>query len=149
MTGTLTLFHLSDIHFGLEDRDALGAVRAAIVRERLDQIGKADQANIVDRTSAIVRTYLPIGDANLAAVASALSMTPRTMQRELAAWGTSYSRLLAEIRSALARDYLARSGTSVSEVAGLLGFADPTAFSRFVREALGKSPRELKKMLVA
>ena len=34
MTGTLTLFHLSDIHFGLEDRAALGAVSAAIARER-------------------------------------------------------------------------------------------------------------------
>ena len=34
MTGTLTLFHLSDIHFGLEDRAALDAVSAAIARQR-------------------------------------------------------------------------------------------------------------------
>ena len=34
MTKPLTLFHLSDIHFGLEDRSALGAVRAAIVRQQ-------------------------------------------------------------------------------------------------------------------
>ena len=149
--GTEVVFEAGQnaITFTPSDLQWRSSGHAAIVRERLDQIGKADQANIVDRTSAIVRTYLPIGDANLAAVASALSMTPRTMQRELAAWGTSYSRLLAEIRSALARDYLARPGTSVSEVAELLGFADPTAFSRFVREVLGKSPRELKKMLVA
>ena len=34
MSGTLTLFHLSDIHFGLEDRAALDAVSAAIARQR-------------------------------------------------------------------------------------------------------------------
>ena len=34
MADTLTLFHLSDIHFGLEDRAALGAVSAAIIRQR-------------------------------------------------------------------------------------------------------------------
>ena len=34
MADTLTLFHLSDIHFGLEDRSALDAVTAAIARQR-------------------------------------------------------------------------------------------------------------------
>ena len=34
MADTLTLFHLSDIHFGLEDRNALDAVTAAIARQR-------------------------------------------------------------------------------------------------------------------
>lgn len=118
---------------------------AAVVREQLEQIGTFDHANIVDRASAIIRAYLPIAEASLTAVASALSMTPRSLQRGLASSGTSYSRLLADIRSVLARDYLARPGTRVSEVAGLLGFADSTAFSRFVREVVGTSPRQLKK----
>ena len=34
MIPPLTLFHLSDIHFGLEDRSALAAVRAAIARQQ-------------------------------------------------------------------------------------------------------------------
>jgi 3',5'-cyclic AMP phosphodiesterase CpdA len=34
MAAPLTLFHLSDIHFGLEDRAALAAVEAAIERQR-------------------------------------------------------------------------------------------------------------------
>ena len=34
MADTLTLFHLSDIHFGLEDRGALDGVSAAIARQR-------------------------------------------------------------------------------------------------------------------
>ena len=147
--GTEVVFEAGQnaITFTSEDLQWRSSGHAAVVRERLDQIGKADQANIVDRVSAIIRAYLPIGEANLDAVASTLSMTPRSLQRDISACGTSYSRLLAEIRSALARDYLARSGASVSEIAVLLGFADPTAFSRFVRETFGKSPRELKKEL--
>jgi AraC-like DNA-binding protein len=145
--GTEVVFEAGQnaITFTSEDLQWRSSGHAAEVRERLDQIGKADHHNIVDRASAIIRAYLPIGEANLVAIASALSMTPRSLQRDLAACGTSYSRLLAEIRCTLARDYLARSGTPVSEVAGLLGFADPTAFSRFVRDAFGTSPRELKK----
>lgn len=34
MTAPLTLFHISDIHFGLEDRRALDWVEAAVTRER-------------------------------------------------------------------------------------------------------------------
>ena len=132
------------ITFTAEDLHWRSPGHAAVVRERLVQIGKFDQANIVEKTSAIIRAYLPIGEANLIAVASALSLTPRTLQRCLATCGTNYSTLLAEIRSALARDYLATSSFPMSEVAGLLGFADPTAFSRFVREAFGISPRKLR-----
>ena len=38
MADTLTLFHLSDIHFGLEDRAALAAVRIAIAQQRPDAV---------------------------------------------------------------------------------------------------------------
>ncbi len=144
--GTEVVFEAGQnaITFTSEDLQWRSSGHAAVVRERLDQIGKTDQANIVDRTAAIIRAYLPIGEANLTAVASALSMAPRSLQRDLATSGTSYSRLLSQIRCVLARDYLGRSGTQVSEVARLLGFADPTAFSRFVRESFGTSPRKLK-----
>lgn len=133
------------ITFTSEDLQWRSSGHASVVRERLEQIGKLDQANVVDRALAIIRAYLPLGEANLVSVATALSMTPRTLQRNLATAGTSYSRLLAEIRSALARNYLASSGIPVSEIAGQLGFADSTAFSRFVREAFGSSPRRLKR----
>lgn len=38
MPGTVTLFHLSDIHFGLEDNRALDWVKAEIVRKKPDAV---------------------------------------------------------------------------------------------------------------
>jgi AraC-like DNA-binding protein len=115
----------------------------AATEHGFERIETPDHVDIVDRTTAIIRAFLPAGDASLKAVAAALSVTPRTLQRELARAGSSYSLLLTEIRAILARDYLARSGVRASEVAGLLGFSDATALSRFVRQAMGTSPRDL------
>lgn len=38
MTGTLTFFHISDLHFGREDAEALAWVKAAIIAERPDAV---------------------------------------------------------------------------------------------------------------
>ncbi len=144
--GTEVVFEAGQnaITFSANDLQWRTSGHAAVMRGQIEQVGFFDQANIVDRTSAMIRAFLPIGEANIPAVASALSTTPRTLQRALGRCGTSYSQLLLEIRSVLARDHLARAGARVSDVAGLLGFADPTALSRFVRETLGTSPRILK-----
>lgn len=143
--GTEVVFEAGQnaITFAPNDLQWRAAGQTAIVRSQLERIGAQDFANVADRTAAIIRAFLPKGEASLDAVAATLAMTPRRLQRQLASSGTSYSRLLAGIRTVLARDYLGRPGARASEVAGLLGFSDLTALSRFVREALGVSPREL------
>lgn len=133
------------ITFAPEDLLWRAPGHAAVVRGQLEQIEVQDHANTADRTSAIILAFLPKGQASLPAVASALSMTPRSLQRSLASFGTNYSQLLAAIRTDLARSYLARPGARASELAVLLGFSDVSALSRFVREALGVSPREAMK----
>lgn len=82
------------------------------------------------------------GDPTVAAVARAFHTTPRSLQRRLAAEGTSHRELLDAVRRDLAVSLLRDSGKSASEVAAQLGFADPSAFFRSFRRWTGKSPRE-------
>lgn len=83
-------------------------------------------------------------DPSLEAVARALRLTPRSLQRKLAAEGSSHREQLDQVRRALALAYLRDEGRSVTEVAELLGFSDPSTFHRAFRRWTGHAPHEYR-----
>lgn len=86
-----------------------------------------------------LRTRLADRDASLAGTARALGASARTLQRRLADEGTTYDRVVDELRRDHARAHL-RAGTSCRETAYLVGFADASAFARAVRRWEGRTP---------
>jgi AraC-like DNA-binding protein len=114
------------------------------IRNQLIHLADTAQTDLVGRVSVLIRSLLPTREAKIEAVAAALSMSPRTLQRELRRSGTSFSNLIAEIRVGLARDYLGREAISATDASARLGFAEPSVLSRFLRKQVGVSSRGLK-----
>jgi AraC-like DNA-binding protein len=77
----------------------------------------------------------------IGAVAAALAMSPRTLQRRLAHDRTSYRELVSEVREDLAREYLTESRLSISEIAFVLGFSDVSTFHRAFKRWTRQTPR--------
>ncbi len=94
------------------------------------------------RARRAIATELERGDASLERVARRLAMSTRTLSRRLQAEGASHQTLLDELRYSLATRYLEEEGRTVTEVAFMLGFAEPSAFARAFRRWSGHSPRE-------
>jgi AraC-like DNA-binding protein len=65
----------------------------------------------------------------------------RTLQRRLLAEGSSFAAILHSTRAGLAQRYLSNDRYSITEVSDLLGFAAPSAFSRWFAQQFGVSPR--------
>ena len=80
----------------------------------------------------------------LSEVASELAMSERSIQRSLGEEQTSYRRLVDEVRKRLAIEHLSRPGTSATDVAFLLGFSEPSAFTRAFRRWTGTPPTEFR-----
>lgn len=76
----------------------------------------------------------------LSEVARELAMSDRNLQRALRNDGTSYQKLLDDVRRDLALRHLSAPGTSASQVGFLLGFSEPSAFHRAFRRWTGKAP---------
>jgi AraC-like DNA-binding protein len=143
--GTETVFRAgyNAVVFGADDLRWRATDHVSDMRRQLEHVAAIGQHDLPGRASVMIRMLLPNGDANIGAVAAALSMNPRTLQRKLSHSGTSFSQLIAETRIALARDYLGREAISATEAAARLGFAELSVFSRFVRKHLGVSARAL------
>jgi AraC-like DNA-binding protein len=77
-------------------------------------------------------------------MAKTLSMSERTLIRRLKAQGTSYQRLLDDVRQELALWYLRKTDLSIEAVADRLGYQDTTNFSRTCRRWFGVTPKTLR-----
>jgi AraC-like DNA-binding protein len=69
-----------------------------------------------------------------------LNMSARTLRRRLEKEGTSYQRIKDNARRDVAITMLSRDGMTVSEVAEMVGFSDPSAFHRSFKKWTGQSP---------
>jgi len=77
-------------------------------------------------------------------VSAHLNVSSRTLQRKLQAEGTSYKSLTDELRKDFALSYIKRPDLSISEVAYLLSYTDPSAFNRSFKRWTGKTPGEFR-----
>ncbi|QJB55788.1 AraC family transcriptional regulator [Pseudodesulfovibrio sp. zrk46] len=77
-------------------------------------------------------------------IASELNMSTRTLQRKLKDAGTSYRKVLDDVRSKMANEYLKDKTLELLEVAFLLGYSEYSSFSRAFKRWTGTSPQELR-----
>jgi AraC-like DNA-binding protein len=73
-------------------------------------------------------------------VAAALRMPARTLQRRLAAEGTSLQREVEEIRKVMAVAVLRDGSVTIEDVAFLLGYSEPSTFFRSFKRWTGFTP---------
>lgn len=76
----------------------------------------------------------------LAEIAETQNVSPRTLIRRLKRGGTSYNRVLEDVRKTLAADYLLRSTMNVTNIGYHLGYQDPSNFGRTFRGWFDVSP---------
>src|SRR5262249_45974404 len=96
--------------------------------------------DVLVKLRAQVRLALEDGQPDLPAIANALKMSTRTLQRRLEAEGTSFQELVDAVRQELARVYVADPKYALGEVAYLLGFSEITAFTRAFKRWTGTTP---------
>lgn len=118
------------------------AVFEGDAQRRLQALG--NQATLRGRALAVVAADLKGAVPSLASVASALAMSARSLQRGLQAEGCAYRDIVDQVRHELALAHLARPGSSATDVAFLLGFSEPSAFSRAFRRWTGAPPTQFK-----
>ena len=88
--------------------------------------------------------HLPDGPPSQLQIAEALHVSNRTLQRKLKDEGTSFMDLLQDTRLQLATKYLQAPNRSVVETAYLLGFSEPSTFSRAFKRWTGMAPADFR-----
>ncbi len=121
-----------------QPRFTFGILSAHADRLLKDLQGSDDFAH---RIEAAIMSRLHTGATDLATVAKELGVSRQTIFRRLKAENTSYEKLLDNLRHRLALSYFQERKVSVNDVAYLLGYSAPSAFTRAFKRWTGTSPR--------
>jgi AraC-like DNA-binding protein len=135
------LFPISMMDSSNPSADA--ALRQLLERYAAEQLAKIPtNARFSQRIRACILSMLPSGSPTADAVAAHFSMSNRTLRRRLREEATSYREILDDVRAELARHYLTKEKRGIDEVAVLLGFSDPSAFTKAFRRWTGQTPAD-------
>ncbi len=140
----------NDIEFSHADAERPFAHADALLSSMFEQQAQRVLAKLpvatshTERVREQVRRTLPGGDFSFEAVARALHLSQRTLQRYLSEEGQSYAGILEAVRRELSEDYLRRR-MSIAEVSFLLGYGEPATFHRAFKRWWGMSPEAFRR----
>ena len=89
-------------------------------------------------------SLLPSGEYRAAAAAQRLNMSTRSFTRQLAKEGTTFGEILERLRRRLATRCLAHDRMSIKQIAWLLGYSEPGAFTHAYKRWTGTTPRRAR-----
>jgi AraC-like DNA-binding protein len=107
-------------------------------------LGAVPEARLLALVRRRVRETIGETPPTLQGIAKQLHMSPRTLQRHLAAEGATFDSLLDELRRELALDYVRDRQRPLGEIAYLLGYSELSPFLRAFKRWTGKKPSELR-----
>lgn len=119
-----------ELRFQTANRDLLDMLMPGLETELALRTGSTQQDDLPTRVRKTLRTQMQGQRPTVDSVARALAMSSRSLQRRLAASGTTYQSLLDDVRRAAAIDLLARTDLESGEIAFLLGFEEVNSFIR-------------------
>jgi len=112
-----------------------------------DYLARFSGTRVTHQVRQVLCRLLPQGEPKREAVAQALLLSERTLQRRLQDEGTSYQHLLDDTRRELAGQYLGQANLTLLEISYLLGFSDPSNFFRAFRRWFDTTPGEYRARL--
>ena len=110
----------------------------------LARLAKDEHVTLPLQVELAIGQLLGVGGADVASVARLLSLHPRTLQRRLAADGTTYAAILDGVRRDTARQFLTGSDMPMSQIAAAVGLSEQSALTRSCRRWFGLTPREVR-----
>lgn len=138
---------VADAALATADPELVASLDATLTRQLAALVPTEPQASDwTRRCKAALLQALTAGEPDETRIAAELALSPRSLQRRLAAEGSQFHTLVNETRHALAREYLSQPDKSLTEIAFLLGFSEPSAFSRAFRRWQGIAPSAYRQM---
>ncbi len=138
-------FHFSAEEFAEPLAGHIPEVLDSSTRIAEEYLKTVEQSSVAADVRRMLIQALPSGNSDQDTIANRLYRSRSTLQRQLAAEGTSYRDILEDTRRGLAERYLRNGNYTQAEIAYMIGFADQSNFARAFRRWTGMSPGQYQK----
>lgn len=100
--------------------------------------------DLVTQAQQEIMRVLRDGEPDISAIAQALAVSTRTLQRRLEERDMTFTRLVDEVRENQARNLVSSGSMSLSEIAFFLGYSDQSALTRAFKRWTGQTPKKFR-----
>ena len=100
--------------------------------------------SVTEKVARLIGATLIEGEPDKTQLASALHMSPRSLQRKLSDEKTTFQSLLNALRLHMAQYHLQEKKWSTIEIAYMLGFSEPANFYRAFKKWVGETPGQYR-----
>ncbi len=135
-------FHQADLNIKLNAEDVY--LHQTISNQINKNLENLKHQNIVDEVSNYIAKNLEVGICSEDEVVKFFPLQKRTLQQKLKAFGTSYQKILDNLRFEKAEMYLTNSTLNMYQIADLLCYQSSAAFSFAFSKRYGISPSKWK-----
>jgi AraC-like DNA-binding protein len=104
------------------------------------EVEKRNLLPFTDRVRQVVQQQVRLGNSSQQATALALGMSGRSLQRELAKSGLTFSQLRERVVEQCAAELLRDESRTIEQIARKLGYSEPRSFTRLWRRLKGETP---------
>ena len=98
------------------------------------------QGDLIKKVRNHMASLLESGDVSLISVSKLMAMSPRHLRHQLNIAGTSFQKILNDLRHRLALRLLSETNEAISEIIYLTGFCEPSTFYRAFKRWQGTTP---------
>jgi AraC-like DNA-binding protein len=112
-------------------------------------LSQLDSPPLASRVRTEIIALMKGEEPTLAAVADRLALGVRTLQGHLRSEGLTYQTLLDEVRKEMAVQHLRQAHLSATDIAYLLGYAEPSVFYRSFKKWTGQTPGAFRQQALA
>jgi AraC-like DNA-binding protein len=99
-----------------------------------------EQQDLIKEVRHHMASLLETGEVSLENVSGLMSISPRHMRHKLTLAGTSFQKILNDLRHRLALRLLSQTEEAISEIIYLTGFCEPSTFYRAFKRWEGMTP---------
>ena len=110
----------------------------------VDYLARFDRNSLTMQVRSKIIERLPDGTPHQGTIAQSLNVSLRSLQRKLNSEETNFKTLLEGTRRELALLYIRETHRSLGEITYLLGFSEPSNFTRAFKRWTGVSPIEYR-----
>ena len=113
-------------------------------RAVIDYLARFDRDNIAMQVRTRLIERFPAGTPRQDSIARELNLSLRSLQRKLNNEGTGFKDLLENTRRELAMHYIRETHRPLGEIAYLLGFSEPSNFTRAFKRWTNVTPQDFR-----
>ena len=113
-----------------------------MMEQRVSEQASLAHDDVASQLRRVLPSLVTTHSDSLDMAANRFGLATRTLNRRLAAEGTSYLQLRGEARYTIARQLLTGTRMPANQIADRLGYANASAFTRAFRQWSGKAPAE-------